>query len=164
MHWYLVQLKPNGATIAARNLAQQDFAFFQPLERFGRRRGGRIVTATRPYFAGYGFVGAEKSRAEWSAIRSTRGVARLVSFGGAPAQVPEAIIEAFKAACDADGCVVMGHQFEHGDRVEIADGAFAGTIGQFDALAPDQRAWVLIDVIGKATRVSVGQASLTVAG
>lgn len=161
--WYLAQLKPNCAGIAQRNLARQGFAVFLPLERTTRRQGKRLVTVRRPYFPGYVFVGTHGAASPWRAIQSTQGIARLVRFGIEPAPVPRALVAELQQACDAEGCIALQAALTAGDNVHITHGPFASFIGQVENCAPEDRAWVLIDVMGQATRVSLPRRDLRLA-
>ena len=162
--WFAVQSKPNAAHIAARNLARQDFDVFLPLERTTQRRGRTLVPTARPYFAGYLFVRFDPDTAPWRAIRSTYGVSRLVSFGGSPVEVDTALVSGLMDACDEHGVVRPAMDAQRGERLRIAEGPFAGVVGTLDAMAPQERAWMLLDVMGKATRVCVPVAGLRRAG
>ena len=51
-----------------------------------------------------------------------------------------------------------------GDEVRVIQGPFANFIGKIENLKADQRAWVLLDVMGKQTRVSISRGDLRVAG
>ncbi len=153
--WYVAQAKPNAAHIAARNLVRQGFEVFLPLERYTCRRGRHLLPGLRPYFAGYFFVGFDPGNAPWRAIRSTSGVSRLVSFGSLPTPVDADLVSKLMQSCDEEGVMRPHLGAVTGDRVLIAEGPLAGLIGQFDAMAPQDRAWLLLEVMGKATRVSV---------
>lgn len=158
--WFAAQAKPNAARLAARNLTAQGFEVLMPMERYTQRSGSRFIQALRPYFAGYFFVGAAASSSPWRAIKSTHGVAGLVSFGGRPAHVDVKLVEAIKSRCDDGGVVEMRASHQAGDALRVAEGPFAGLVGQFEGMRPDERAWLLLDVMGKATRVSLPLASL----
>lgn len=150
--WFLAQLKPNCDFIAERNLMQQGFRTFLPLERKIRRHRGRLRSVKSPYFPGYIFVGVEANASPWRAIHSTYGVSRLVSFGLQPALVPPKIVEELLVFCDADGCIENLSPLTEGDEVQVRDGPLANFTGKIEKLAPNERAWVLIDIMGKATR------------
>jgi transcriptional antiterminator RfaH len=158
--WYLAQVKPNCAAVAQRNLERQGFACFVPLERYTLRRAGRFVSQTRLYFPGYLFVSFRPSSAPWRAITSTHGIAQMVRFGGQPAAVPAQIVSELQAACDHEGCITEQAPLAAGDDVRIAHGPFAGFAGRVDQAAPEQRLWVLLDVMGQATRVSLSSRDL----
>lgn len=161
--WYLAQVKPNSAAIAQRNLERQALHVFCPLERVTRACGGKFVGATRPFFPGYLFVQVRGGAAPWRAIASTLGVSRLVSFGPSPAPVPSEIVEELQRHCDEDGCMRSLTEMAVGDEIRIAHGPLADFWGRIEKLGPDQRAWVLLDIMGKETRVLVPRGDLRLA-
>ncbi|MEP5937635.1 MAG: transcription termination/antitermination NusG family protein [Erythrobacter sp.] len=162
--WYLAQVKPNCAQIAQRNLEQQSFECFLPYERYTARLGGRFTSKKRLYFPSYLFVSSRTSSAPWRAIISTQGVAQLVRFGEQPATVPPQIIFELQVACDHEGCIEGQASLATGDDVRIEQGPFVGFAGKVDKEAPEQRVWVLLDVMGKATRVSIQRDDLRLTG
>jgi transcriptional antiterminator RfaH len=158
--WFLAQLKPNADQRARRNLERQHFMTFQPLERRTRLRGGKFTTVLSPFFPGYLFISYPENPAPWSLVNSTYGVTRLVSFAGKPAPVPGPILAALKAACGPDGVVTQEQELAPGSRVAVANGAFMHFIGEVERLTPDQRVLVLLDFMGKQTRVNLPAADL----
>lgn len=153
-HWFLAQLKPNSASIAARNLARQGIETFLPLEEETRQKNGRFTTALRPLFPGYIFVSLDAQRGLWRSVNSTHGVTRLVSFGAAPAPVPSDLVAVLRARCDGAGKLLPPATFNPGDKVVVNTGPFAKFVAEVESIAPDQRAWVLIELMGRQTRVS----------
>jgi len=162
-NWWLAQVRPNADRIALRNLERQGFETFRPLERVTTIRAGRFVSRLRSFFPGYLFLTYPGPSAPWSLVNSTHGVARLVRFADAPAPVPAALITELKAACDPDGVVAVVPGLRAGSGVEVMTGTFTGFVGQIERLAPDQRAFVLIDFLGKETRVRIPIAHLKAA-
>lgn len=51
----------------------------------------------RPFFPGYLFVRLDCTEDRWSSVHSTRGVRRIVSFGGYPLPVDDGIIVEIRA-------------------------------------------------------------------
>ncbi|WP_226698685.1 transcription termination/antitermination protein NusG [Qipengyuania gaetbuli] len=161
--WFLAQLKPNCGSIAERNLAQQGFATFLPMERRTKNKNGQLIQVKVPYFPGYIFVRDDARASPWRAIHSTYGISRLVSFGARPAPVPPEIINQLLECCDSHGCIQRLDQFAVGDEVQVCDGPLVNFTGIVDKLAPAERAWLLIDIMGKATRSLVRCADLRLA-
>jgi transcriptional antiterminator RfaH len=153
-NWYLVQLKPNGYRLAERNLVRQGFTCFQPLMRATERRGTQFKKVSRPLFSGYLFVAFDPARAPWGKINSTAGVARLLSLGNTPQEVPEGLVADLRALLDAEGHVILSDALVVGDRVEIQSGPFAGFIAKVAQLAPEARAHLLVDLMGRQARVT----------
>ena len=83
--WYLIQTKPHQESRAEENLARQGFACYRPAVGQGAR--------AQPLFPGYLFIRLDQQHDNWFPIRSTRGVARIVSFGVQPLPVPDALVE-----------------------------------------------------------------------
>lgn len=161
--WFLAQLKPNCARIAVRNLERQGFRTFLPLHQQTIRRDTRFANRTQPLFPGYLFVAVDAADGGWSAINGTQGVTRLVGFGNRPAQVPNGLVDAMLARCGADGLLRPEVAVKAGDEVVMTGGAFADFVGRVEHVDADQRVWVLLDVLGRTTRVTVTPDNLRVA-
>ena len=156
--WFLAQHKPNSHRIAARNLARQGFRTFVPLQEETRRTGSRFVTQARPLFPGYLFVAFDPAAGNWRAINSTAGITRLVSTGAgsAPRPVPDALVAGLMARCDGAGTLREAPRPpEPGERVTLATGPFADYVATVERLTPERRVWVLLDLMGQATRVAM---------
>ncbi|MBT8460794.1 MAG: hypothetical protein KJN60_14080 [Boseongicola sp.] len=74
-NWFVAQLKPNGLSMAQRNLERQAFAHFSPQRLETVRRSNGAKTAPRPLLPGYPFVQFDPKQAGWTAINATRGIA-----------------------------------------------------------------------------------------
>jgi len=159
--WYLAQLRPNGLAMALRNLARQGFALFCPMHAATAKRRGHYRQTWKPLFPGYLFVGFEPASAPWRAINSTYGVSRLVNFGArAPRPVPEGLITGLRMRCDEDGHLLPPETLSPGDSVRILSGPFADFVTTVDHIAPDQRVWVLLDLLGRPTPVTLARDAL----
>lgn len=161
--WYLAQLKPNGHQIAERNLDRQGFRYFLPMQEETRRRRGKFLTLLRPLFPGYIFIAFDPSLGLWRKINSTNGVARLVSFGKCPTPVPGELVDGLMARCDQVGKFLPTSAMAPGDSVRIARGPFADFIATVEKLAPDNRVFVLLDLMGRKTRITVAADRLRLA-
>lgn len=158
--WYLAQLKPNSLEIARRNLMRQGFPLFVPQRVETRRMGGRFRTGPFPLFPGYLFIALDPAEGRWRAVNGTKGVTRLVAFGGRPAAVPQGLVAEIARACDTDEGPAPEAPVQPGDAMRIAGGPFAGFLAQVLQAEPDRRVWVLIDLMGQQTRIEVPRAAL----
>ena len=158
--WFLAQLKPNAQKIALRNLTRQGFETFLPLIDQTTRRGSRFVTAQKPLFPGYIFVAFDTSQGGWRAINATMGVTRLVSFTNTPAEVPADLIEGLRARCGDDGLLLPEPELTPGDAVQITSGPFAQFVATVDKIDAEKRVWVLLDLMGRQTRLAVSPDAL----
>lgn len=152
--WFLAQLKPNSQAIALRNLSRQGFVTFHPMMDETQRKNGRFVTVQRPVFPGYIFVELDTTSGGWRAVNSTYGVTRLVSFGAEPAEVYPGIMAALMERFSGDG-VAPDITFKKGDILRAGEGPFVDFVVEVERQAPDQRVWVLLDLMGRRTRVAI---------
>lgn len=153
--WFLAQLKPNCVTIADKNLKRQGFTTFLPMEEETRQRNGKFVTAMRPLFPGYIFVAFDPTRGFWRSVNSTYGVTRLVGFGKEPAALPLDLVSKLMLRCDAKGNLLPPKILKPGDQVTLTKGPFVNFVAEVEKIAPDRRVWVLMDIMGRQSRVAV---------
>jgi transcriptional antiterminator RfaH len=161
--WYLAQCKTGQEHIAARHLTQRRLArVFLPREPRNRRWRGRIQTLLSPVFPGYVFMSPAGPYADWRAIRTTRGLIRMVSFGSeAPASVPLPVLDGLRSRCAADGILRPPSDLRPGERVRLLSGAFAEMIATIEAINPNDRIALLLECMGRQTRVLARAESLS---
>jgi transcriptional antiterminator RfaH len=160
--WFLAQLKPNSYRIAERNLRRQGLTTFLPLNERTKAQRSRFKKTLEPLFPGYIFVAFDTTRGGWRAINATIGITRLVCFGKRPAPVPRELVADLLLRCDVRGTLRAPDGLSKGDRVRISSGPFADFTTRIEAIDPDRRVWVLLELMGRPTRVSVDQAILRV--
>ena len=158
--WYLIQTKPNAHNTAARNLTRQGCDVFLPLVEQTRRMAQQFRTELRPLFPGYLFVGLHAQAPTWRTLNSTHGVSRGVSLDGTYRPVPEPLITQLQTQCDEAGVFRVQDTYTSGDVVEIQTGPFASFLAEVVDMAPDQRIWVLIDLLGQKSRIAMDQQDL----
>lgn len=145
--WYVVLTKPRKESRAREHLARQGFRCVLPLLTVERIRRGIRTWVEEPLFARYLFVELGRADAKWSVLRSTRGVSRLVEFGGVPARLPTQWMETF-FSCKRTPVRL----FAPGERVVVANGPFAGLEGVYELPDGEARAIVMLELLGKACR------------
>ena len=153
--WFLAQVRPNCHKMAERNLRQQHFQTFLPMHEETKRRAGRFISTLCPLFTGYMFVAFNTAKGGWRAINSTYGVTTLVSFGKDPQPVPLDLISRLMLRCDGGGRLLPPRILHPGDAVRISGGPFADFAATVENISPDLRVWVLLDLMGRTTRVAV---------
>ena len=154
--WFTAQLKPNASALAERNLHRQGFATFMPQVERDERSPDGFRRVRRPLFPGYLFVGFDPDGNAWRPVSSTRGVARLVSFGGqAPRPVNDALIDSLKRNTDEAGIFRHDAGLVAGAEVVVLTGPFADFCAKVHSLDDAGRAWVLLDLLGQQTRVQL---------
>lgn len=154
--WYLAQSKPNQEHLAARRLGRLGIDVFVPLQMRTQRWRGRLRQVTAPVFPGYVFLGLDPARPQWRRVNSTPGITRLVRFGTeGPAPVPSALVTGLMMRCDGDGYLCPPEDLKPGDAVRITAGPFAEMISTIEAIDAQERVALLIEIMGRATRVKL---------
>ncbi|RLA33578.1 MAG: transcription/translation regulatory transformer protein RfaH [Gammaproteobacteria bacterium] len=152
--WHLVHTKPRQEVRAEENLVRQGYTVYLPRARVARRRRGRLLRQVEPLFPRYLFIHLEPGVDNWAPLRSTFGVSNVVRFGLEAAMVPDALVNALRAREDGDGlCDLLQAAPAPGDRVLVVEGELAGLDGVFVTGDGDARATILLDIVGRATRV-----------
>jgi transcriptional antiterminator RfaH len=118
-----------------------------------------------PLFPRYLFVTAGHSEQSLAPIRSTLGVRDFVRIQGLPAIVPENVITGLRSRADpASGLHrIISSPFHTGTRVRFTTGALTGLEGVFEMECADARVIVLLQLLGKTSRVTVDRNCLAVA-
>ena len=153
--WFLLQFKPNSHHLAERNLHRQGFEPFLPLHEVTKHKYNRYVSDLRPLFPGYMFVAFNPESGPWRQINCTNGVSKLVCFGGQPNPIPLDLISGLMARCNSVGKLLPPNQVNKGDAVQLLTGPFANYIAKVETIDANQRIWVLMELMGRVTRISV---------
>jgi len=143
-------------------LRRQKFQTFLPKHEETKRKSGRFISTVRPLFAGYIFVAFDTAKGGWRSVNSTYGVSKLVSFGDEPQQVPAELVLRLMQRCDEDGKLLPPRLLKPGDVVRLTGGPFADFVATVETINPDHRVWVLLDLMGRPTRVAVQADALQV--
>ena len=153
--WYLVQCKPRQDERAEDNLERQGYRCYRPQRSCERIVRGSRQAIVESLFPGYLFIALAED-ANWVPLRSTRGVNRLVGFGGMPLKVDERFIEQLQHRCENQ----VQPALQLGDSVRITAGDFAELDAIFMAMDGDERAILLLNILNRQQRVSVPLASV----
>ena len=153
-HWYLVQCKPRESFRAAMHLENQGYTCFHPTYHVKRKRAGSISLVLEPLFSHYLFIQLSPTD-NWSAIRSTRGVSRLVYFDGVPAKLNSLMIDALKRQCAKLNGEPVQSLYQVGDCVVITDGCFKEVEAVVTAVSGDERVSLLFNLFNRQQYVDL---------
>ena len=160
-NWYLVQTKPNAHRIATRNLLRQGCQVFMPSLKLTKRTGNRFISNVSPLFPGYLFLGLNPdSQSNWRSLNATLGVSRIISHSGKYRALPLSLIDELQNCFDSDGIFQPKNNIITGDTVQIQKGPFAEFVATVDRLEPNARVWVLIELLGQKSQISVKASDL----
>lgn len=153
--WFILQYKANSHRLAERNLNHQGFESFLPMQEITKYKYNRYVGELRPLFPGYMFVTFDPASGPWRQINCTIGVSKLVSFGDQPSPIPPEFMSDLKLRCDSDGKLLPSKRLVKGDTVQLLTGPFANYIANIETIDAKQRIWLLMELMGRVTRISV---------
>ncbi|QWG25111.1 transcriptional activator RfaH [Bradyrhizobium sediminis] len=156
--WYVVQTQINAEEKAARNLMRQGFEIYLPRYLKRRSHARKIENVAAPLFPRYLFVRIDMTTQRWRSVQSTFGVSHLVLNGPDPAPVAQQVLHLLQTREDESGYVKLDQRpkFALGGKVRVLAGAFAENLGLFDGLADRDRIAILLDLLGRKVRVSIG--------
>jgi transcriptional antiterminator RfaH len=151
--WFILQFKANSHHQATKNLNQQGFETFLPLYDSTSRKMSRFISTSKPLFPGYMFIFFDRTETNWHKINNTYGVSRLITFNSILKSIPSSFIDNLKMRYDLSGKLVPIQKLHRGDQVKILKGPFANFIATVEACETDQRIWVLMDLMGRKTKI-----------
>ena len=114
-HWHAVRVKPNCERVAASSLSARGFEYCLPVYCQEKRWSDRYKLVERPLFPGYIFCRFELGQR--TAVLTTPGVMHVVCFGGIPAPIEPAEIEAVRTVVTSGLAVEPCPYVENGQRV-----------------------------------------------
>ncbi|MDB9814571.1 transcriptional activator RfaH, partial [Amylibacter sp.] len=85
-----------------------------------------------------------------------------VSFNKTPTVVPQDLINQLMQRCDIKTKLQPAKFLKNGDNVTLINGPFVNFVAKVENIASDQRAWLLIEIMGSQTRVSVKENQLRI--
>ena len=157
--WFAVCCKPRQEAVAEENLLRQGFHVYLPRIRIRQRRRGQWIDAVEVLFPRYIFIRVDPVRCNIAPVRSTRGVVGLVRFGVQPAVVPDAVMHALLQREDSSSGLHQDNRplFCAEDVIKLVEGPLAGMEGIFAQQDGEKRVIVLMELLGKANRISVSR-------
>ena len=157
--WHVVSCKPRQEAVAEEHMRRQGFEVYLPRIATRQRRNGAWREGVQALFPRYIFVRVDRFQQNIAPIRSTRGVVGLVRFGSEPAVMPDAVLAAIHAR-EVAGTGLHAdpaRRFKAGERINVLDGPLAGLEGIYASDDGEQRAFILMELLGKMNRVRVSR-------
>ncbi len=151
--WFILQFKPNSHHQASKNLNRQGFETFLPLHDTTSRKASRFITTNQPLFPGYMFITFDKAESKWHKINNTYGVSRLVTFNAILKPIPTTFVNNLMKRYDSSGKLLPIKKLKKGDQVKVLKGPFANFIATVETYETDQRIWILMDLMGRKTKI-----------
>ncbi len=145
MPWYALYTRPRHEKKVHEALQEKGIQSFLPLIKTLRQWKDRRKWVEVPLFNSYVFVNiAYQDR--FNALQ-TKGVVRLVSFGGVPAEIPDWQIQQLQRIIEHPETLQPETYLKEGDYVEVTEGPFRGIKGYLREIRGETRVAILIDGI-----------------
>ena len=151
--WFILQFKPNSHHQATKNLTQQGFEVFLPLHDTTSRKLSRFINTSKPLFPGYMFIRFNRAESKWHKINNTYGVSRLITFNSILRSIPTSFVDSLMKRYDLSGKLLPIQKLKKGDQVTVLSGPFANFIASVEKYEADQRIWILMDLMGRKTKI-----------
>jgi transcriptional antiterminator RfaH len=145
--WFVVNTKPKNENRASHNLATADYEVLNPKLKLRKYREGGFVEVVEAMFPNYIFVKFHPID-DYHMVKYTRGVTKIVTFGGKMVPLQEDFIEFIRSKLTDGVAKIEKQRFKKGERVFIKDGPFKGIGGIFEReLEGEERAMILLEGI-----------------
>ena len=163
--WYVIYTHAKSEMKALYHLRRQGFTVYLPKYHKQRRHARRVQQVETPLFPRYIFVNLDINRTPWRAINSTVGIINMVSHGGLPTPVPTGVVEEICAFENETGLIRLNalQRLKKGDEVQIVTGAMSEHIGIFNCLDDNERAIILLKILGREIKVRLPAEALVAA-
>jgi transcriptional antiterminator RfaH len=158
--WFILQFKPNSHHHATKNLNRQGFETFLPLHNTTSRKSSRFTNTSKPLFPGYMFIKFDRTESKWCKINNTYGVSRLVTVNSFLTSIPTEFVENLMKRYDLSGNLLPMQKLKKGDQVKILKGPFANLVASVEEYEDDQRMWLLMDLMGRKSKIKIATDSL----
>lgn len=148
MQWYVLQSKPQKESFLNEQLCLRQIETYYPHVKVNPANSRS--RKSKPYFPGYLFIQVDLDAVGFSKLQWLPGVQRVVSFGGEPATISDALVQSMRRRIDGNDLVDDGmiQKIKHGDTVSIHCGPFAGYRAIFDShLKGNERVRVLLEML-----------------
>jgi len=160
--WFILRFKPNSHHQAAKNLTQQGFEIFLPLNDTTSRKLSRFINTSKPLFPGYMFIRFDREESSWHKINNTYGVSRLITFNSTLKSIPTRFVDNLMMRYDLTGKLLPIEKLKKGDQVNVLTGPFANFIATVEKYETDHRIWILMDLMGRKTKIQSPSEALKV--
>ena len=158
--WFILQFKPNAHHQANRNLNRQGFDTFLPLHDTTLRKSSRFINTSKTLFPGYMFIKFDRNESHWHKINNTYGVSRLITFNSILKSIPTSFVDNLMKRYDLSGKLLPIKKLEKGDQVTVSKGPFANFIATVEKYEDEQRIWILMDLMGRETKIHTSSDAL----
>lgn len=152
-NWYALSTRHQYEKSVALALSNKNHEVYLPLYSTVRQWQDRTKLLSLPLFPGYVFIREGMDRS--LQILTTPGIVRIVGWGGHPAIVPQAQLDAVRRILESRLTVETHCYLECGDRVRVKRGPLAGLEGILIRKKGQARLVVSMEMLGQSAAVEI---------
>ena len=162
--WFLAHTRPRHETVALQNLQQQGFDVYLPLYKRLKKIDTSMQAVFEPMFSRYVFFRTTPLAQSIAPVRSTRGVAQIVSFGSEFATIRTDMLDAIRQLEQVRNAADVAElsSLRPGNLVRFCNSALSGLEGVVKSVS-SCRVAVLLEIMGRQQLVSVDHHQLMAA-
>jgi transcription elongation factor/antiterminator RfaH len=155
--WYALHTRNRFENVVYEGLERKSLEVFFPKILVVSKRRDRRKIIRVPMFPGYIFVKTDLHPNEHLEILKTTGSVRLIGMGSdrIPTPIPDDTVDSLKIMAVTDAPILIGTQFQKGEKVVVVSGPFTGVVGEFCRYKGADRVIVNIEVLGQFAAVEV---------
>jgi transcription antitermination factor NusG len=158
LNWYALFTRYQHEKSVALALSNKTYEVYLPLCNSTRQWQDRSKQLWLPLFPSYVFVRGGMDRA--LQIVSTPGVVHFVRFGGRPAAISQAQIDAVRKILENHAAIEPHPYIARGDRVRVKSGALAGLEGILIRKKKLAHLVISLQMLGRSAAVEVELANV----
>jgi transcriptional antiterminator RfaH len=159
--WYAIYTNPKEEARADENLKAWSVITFAPWVRQRSKGDKPSAYVTKPLFPRYIFARFNATES-LHAVRFTRGVRAVVSFGRDPAPISDDVIGFIQSHAGEDGYINLTKEFQPGEKVRITGGRFHDMRGIFLRDVDDaRRVLILLETIQFQARAVIDREQIS---
>jgi len=106
------------------------------------------------------FITFDRTETTWHKINNTYGVLRLVTFNSILNSIPITFVNNLMKRCDLSGKLLPMQKLKKGDQVKLLKGPFVNFAATVEKYENDQRIWVLMDLMGRSSKIQTNSDNL----
>jgi len=159
--WVLIYTKAKEEKKANENLQKQGFKTFLPL--ISPNNKNSEFKSLVPVFPRYLFAQINFELDNWTAIKSSYGVSRIVMFSEEFTSIPNSIIKLIQDKLDESGIYkedVSVVDYQKGDHVSIKEGGFAGIDAIFLSKKSKDRVRLLLKLLNSSVITEISTSDI----
>lgn len=163
--WFCLRTHSRHEHIAGGWLTRQlEIETYAPRLRFRRVQPRGLVWFTEALFATYLFARFELAES-LHRVEGSPGIREVVRFGAHYPAIPDRVIQDLRSVFGAEQIRILDNELRPGETVQLANSPFHGLHAVVTCVIPQrQRVTVLLDFLGRQTKVELASGSVARVG